>query len=96
MSTVKHYLKIKQGSMWVKRTKTKGELFYSVSIELTDGSIVSASLFPNRKGKESHPDFRTLPEKKDELFPQSPQTYAQPEYDNSPPPRFNDDDEIPF
>ena len=96
----KKYLKIKAGSMWMKRTKSTGAIYYSVSIELPDGSMVSAALFSNKKGKESHPDFRTLPEKPEqhgESYQHNQQSYPQDQlFDPGPPPEFNQDEEVPF
>jgi uncharacterized protein (DUF736 family) len=64
-------MEIKKAAMWKKLDKN-GKEYFSIAIELNDGSKVSLALFENKfKKQDNHPDFTTPKpkEEKNDLIP---------------------------
>ena len=71
----------KIGSLWEK-TSSKGMIFYSGNITI-NGVQTAIVVFPNRKSKDTHPDF---------VIQQS-EPYVSSKPKQEPKPQFNYDDD---
>jgi uncharacterized protein (DUF736 family) len=56
--------------MWKKKTKNNND-YYSVKVELEDGSSFWVNLFWNKhKNQDKHPDYKTIDELEKEKLPE--------------------------
>ncbi len=85
------------GAFW--RKEKNGNKFLSGKVKIGDNEF-TAFIFPNKKGKDTHPDYRlALAELPDELKPEDKRDAAVAERNaakQSAKPSTENDDEIPF